>query len=91
MYEKRFTKKFKKSMKKIVRSGRAKRREVESCIEMLASGKKLSVKYQDHQLSGEYKGFRECHIKPDLLLIYKIEKKILILILADVGSHSDLF
>lgn len=49
----------------------------------------LIEKYKDHQLKGELKDFRECHIKPDLLLIYKIEDDILKLI--DIGSHSELF
>jgi mRNA interferase YafQ len=49
----------------------------------------LIEKYKDHQLKGELKDFRECHIKPDLLLIYKIEDDILKLV--DIGSHSELF
>lgn len=50
---------------------------------------KLDIKYKDHQLKGDKKSFRECHIKPDLLLIYKIEKNTLKLV--DIGSHSELF
>jgi len=50
---------------------------------------KLAEKYKDHQLIGKLKEFRECHIKPDLLLIYLIEDDILKL--ADIGSHSELF
>ena len=49
----------------------------------------LIEKYKDHQLKGELKDFRECHIKPDLLLIYKIVDDILKLV--DIGSHSELF
>ena len=49
------------------------------------------LKYKDHALSGNYKNYRECHIKPDLLLIYKIEKSELILYAVHIGSHSDLF
>ena len=49
----------------------------------------LAKKYQDHQLIGSMKEFRECHIKPDLLLIYMIEDNVLKLI--DIGSHSELF
>lgn len=49
----------------------------------------LIEKHKDHQLKGELKDFRECHIKPDLLLIYKIEDDILKLV--DIGSHSELF
>jgi mRNA interferase YafQ len=50
---------------------------------------KLVEKYKDHQLIGKMKDFRECHIKPDLLLIYMIEDETLKLV--DIGSHSELF
>lgn len=53
--------------------------------------KVLDPKHKDHKLTGQYDGFRECHIKPDLLLIYKKEKRILILICLAIGSHSELF
>ena len=57
----------------------------------LANGKKLSEKYLDHELAGNYKGGRECHILPDWLLIYRIEKDLLILGLTRTGTHSNLF
>jgi len=50
---------------------------------------KLDDKYKDHQLKGNMKDFRECHIKPDLLLVYMIEDNVLKLV--DIGSHSELF
>lgn len=49
----------------------------------------LDRKYSDHQLKGELEEFRECHVKPDLLLLYKIEDQTLKLV--DIGSHSELF
>ncbi|MCD6533427.1 MAG: type II toxin-antitoxin system YafQ family toxin [Deltaproteobacteria bacterium] len=49
----------------------------------------LEEKYRDHALKGEYASFRECHVKPDLLLIYKIDGGLLKLV--DMGSHSELF
>ena len=52
---------------------------------------KPSMKSIKHALKGEYSGFRECHIKPDWLLIYLIEDDVLTLTLVDTGSHSDLF
>ena len=55
----------------------------------LANGNQLPEKYKDHQLQGNLKEFRECHIKPDLLLIYFVENNILKLV--DIGSHSQLF
>ena len=60
-------------------------------IEKLANLEKLDDKYKDHSLLGEYKGLRECHLEPDWLLIYYIENNILTLVLARLGSHSDLF
>ena len=60
-------------------------------IKKLANGETLEAKYRDHQLSGNYGSFRECHIQPDWLLIYEIEDDKLILYLSRTGSHSDLF
>ena len=57
----------------------------------LADGETLPEKYCDHPLSGDYSGCRECHILPDWLLIYRIEKELLILALTRTGTHSDLF
>lgn len=60
-------------------------------IKQLAEGKQLNAKNHDHELSGDYKGCRECHIQPDWLLIYKIDNNLLILYLTRTGTHSDLF
>ena len=60
-------------------------------IKTLANGETLDAKYRDHQLSGNYGSFRECHIQPDWLLIYAIEDDTLILYLSRTGTHSDLF
>lgn len=65
--------------------------KLEKVIEILSSGEMLPEKYLDHALSGNYSGYRECHIEPDWLLIYKIENETLTLILFRTGSHSDLF
>ena len=46
---------------------------------------------QDHELNGEYRGFRECHIEPDWLLIYRISQGAVELFLFRTGTHSDLF
>ncbi|WP_375148589.1 type II toxin-antitoxin system YafQ family toxin [Enterococcus mundtii] len=56
-----------------------------------ASQRKCPKLYRDHHLTGNYVGFRECHISPDWLLVYKIDNDQLILILARLGSHSELF
>ena len=60
-------------------------------IWQLANNEELASKYKDHALIGSYKGFRECHIKPDLLLIYKKQNEILLLTCVEVGSYSELF
>ena len=64
---------------------------LDEVVDLLRQGKQLDEKYRDHGLSGNYAGFRECHVKPDWLLIYLIENDILTLTLVDTGTHSDLF
>lgn len=81
---------FKKDYKRIKKRGRN-IEKLKHVIELLASGQKLDQKYRDHELTGNYKNFRECHIEPDWLLIYQIENEELILILSRTGTHSDLF
>lgn len=83
--------KFKTDSKKLIRSGRFNKNDQEELfevIEHLAQEKPLTPKYRDHALIGNWRNHRECHIKPDLLLIYKIEGNILKLI--RIGSHSQL-
>ena len=65
--------------------------ELKIVLDTLLAEKILEAKYQDHALNGNYKNYRECHINPDLLLIYKIEKAELVLYAVHIGSHSDLF
>lgn len=65
--------------------------ELEKVLDILAKGKDLPDKNLNHPLIGEFKGCFECHIKPDILLIYKIEKSELIVLLLRAGSHSNLF
>lgn len=60
-------------------------------VAILANGDVLPSKFKDHTLIGEYKGYRECHITPDWLLIYRVEDDLLILVLTRTGTHSDLF
>ena len=60
-------------------------------VEKLARQEKLEEKYRDHALSGIYSDFRECHVKPDWLLIYSIDNDELELFLFRNGTHSDLF
>ena len=63
---------------------------LDSVVYMLANGETLPANYHDHALKGKFKGFRECHIQPDWLLIYMLEDDILTLTLVDTGTHTDL-
>lgn len=81
---------FKKDFKRIAKRGYD-IRLLEHVIEILANEKVLPEKYKDHRLTGDYTDFRECHITPDWLLIYKINEGELILFLTRTGTHSDLF
>ena len=82
------SKKFKKQFKKLSSKNANLVLEI---IEKLSNGEVLEQKYNDHKLKGNYSEYRECHIKPDLLLIYQRQEKILILPCISVGSHSELF
>lgn len=63
----------------------------EYVVNELANEHQLAEKYRDHPLNGNYIGFRECHLAPDWLLIYVIDKGQLVLTLSRTGTHSDLF
>ena len=64
---------------------------LEAVIDTLLAGKPLDPKYKDHALTGNYSGYRECHILPDWLLIYTIHLDTLTLVVSRTGTHSDLF
>ncbi|MBQ9625162.1 MAG: type II toxin-antitoxin system YafQ family toxin [Clostridia bacterium] len=81
---------FKKDLKLAKKRG-LKIDNLRNVINTLAAEKKLDEKYRDHSLSGEYKDFRECHVEPDWILIYRIDKDVLELFLFRTGTHSDLF
>lgn len=64
---------------------------LDNIIRKLSRGEPLPAKNKDHVLSGNWSGYRECHIQPDWLLVYCIEDDVLVLTLARTGTHSDLF
>ncbi|WP_418752460.1 type II toxin-antitoxin system YafQ family toxin [Frisingicoccus sp.] len=84
------TGKFKKSLKLAKKRG-LDLSLMEEVVNTLQQGLQLEEKYRDHELKGKYKGFRECHIQPNWLLIYLLENDVLTLTLVDAGTHSDLF
>ena len=89
-YEVKFTSAMKKDMKKVVKRHYDLTLFAE-IVEKIANGIPLEEKYKDHELEGNWAGHRECHIKPDWLLIYQIKNDILVLELSRTGTHSDLF
>ena len=88
MYEIFRTTSFKKDYKKLSNKEKV---LLKSVVKTLAEGKSLDEELKDHKLIGNYLGCRECHVQPDLLLIYRIDNDILELALVRVESHSKLF
>ncbi|ALU99837.1 mRNA interferase YafQ (plasmid) [Campylobacter coli] len=87
-YEIRVLKEYKKNYKKLT----LKEKDlVDEIVYRLSNNETLERKYKDHKLKGEFKELRECHVKPDLLLIYQKQDDKLILTCINIGSHSELF
>jgi len=84
------TSQFKKDYKLMQRRGKDKTK-LEEILRILAVGGTLPPENRDHALSGNYAGFRECHIEPDWLLIYCYIHNQLVLVCSRTGTHSDLF
>lgn len=82
--------KFKRDLKRIMARGYSLAR-MNEVVSALAEKQALPPEYRDHALTGKWTGYRECHIQPDWLLIYRVEKDELILLLVRSGTHSDLF
>ena len=81
------TKKFDKEYAKL---NEADKKLVDSVVDMLLAGTPLPEKYHDHQLKGNLKDFRDCHVKPDLVLIYSKENNVLIITAYRINTHSEL-
>jgi len=90
MYTLVFTKRMKRDLKLMKKRGKD-ISKLETVLDILLSGEDLPEKYKDHQLKGEMREFRECHIEPDWLLVYLKEDDNLILYATATGSHADLF
>ncbi|MCL2405165.1 MAG: type II toxin-antitoxin system YafQ family toxin [Defluviitaleaceae bacterium] len=88
-YEVKETSQFKKDYRLAKRRGQN-IQLLKDIIIQLANDQPLPEKNRDHTLTGDWKGFRECHVAPDWLLVYKKENDILVLTLTRLGSHSDL-
>ena len=84
------TAQYRKDRKRAIKRGRP-MNLLDDVLQILVEEKPLALKHRDHALTGNYAGFRECHITPDWLLIYAVDKGKLILVASRTGSHSDLY
>ena len=82
-YQLEFTRQYLKDLKRA--------RKLNEVILLLLKGEQLPASNRDHALTGDYKGFRECHVSPDWLLIYRRDKSLQIVTLVRTGTHADLF
>lgn len=89
-YTIKYTTQFKKDYKLAKRQNKD-TNLLQSVVALLANGHPLPERFRDHPLGGNWKGYRECHIVPDWLLIYRYDEDVLILTMARTGSHSELF
>ena len=83
-----YTSQFKKDYKRIKKQNKD-LSKLQTLIEKLAGGERLEAKYKDHGLTGSLSGYRDCHLEPDWLIIYKLNNDNLILL--RMGTHSELF
>jgi mRNA interferase YafQ len=79
---------FKKDYKKVKKQNKD-LAKLSAVIDKLSAKERLDAKYRDHSLTGSWKGFRDCHLEPDWILIYQAREEALIL--ARTGSHAELF
>ncbi len=86
-----YSSRFKKSIKRTKQLQGFKLEKIKEAISFLSEGKRLPANYKDHGLTGNMIEFRECHLAPDILLIYQIDEEVLILTLVNIGNHSQLF
>jgi mRNA interferase YafQ len=91
MYKIRSTKAYRKAYARVSQHKNFAQDVLDSIIDALAQGKTLEAKYKDHQLTGEFQEYRECHVKNNILLLYQKYEDFLVLTLVDLGTHDDIF
>ena len=90
MFEVVLSNRFRKDLKLAAKRG-LRLNELNTIVNQLAAGQTLPERNRDHALTGDYIGFRECHIRPDWLLVYRVDGDALELFLFRTGTHTDLF
>jgi len=91
MYVVKHSRRYRKSLKHVSQYPNFHQGELDDIVIQLRSNKQLDARYYDHELKGEYRGIRECHIRNDLLLLYQKDDNILVLLLVDIGTHASVF
>ena len=90
MFSLKYSKRFKKDLKAF-KHNKDTLLALEKILDLLIAGKSLPNKHHNHSLKGEFQGCFECHLKPNILLVYKKDKQEISILLLRIGSHSDLF
>ena len=90
MFEVVLSNRFRKDLKLAAKRG-LRLDELNTIVNQLAAGQTLPERNRDHALTSDYIGFRECHIRPDWLLVYRVDGDALELFLFRTGTHTDLF
>ncbi len=91
MLKPRYSRQFRKDIKKIEKSGNKDMEKLKSVVRKLVDGGPLESKYLDHPLTGNLKWYRDCHIEPDWILLYRMDNDLQEITFVRTGSHSDLF
>ncbi len=90
-YTVHYSVRFKKSLKKVRELPGFKPEKFKLAIQTLSNGDTLPASFRDHHLTGNLRLFRECHIAPDILLVYQVDDSVLVLTLVTIGTHAQLF
>jgi mRNA interferase YafQ len=90
MFAPAYTRQFERDLKRLRRSGHD-LTELKAVMISILAGERLAPRLKDHKLIGAWQGRRECHLRPDWLLIYKIDLKQNLIVFERTGSHNDLF
>ena len=90
-YTVHYSSRFEKSLKRVKQLVGFKSSRLKTAIRLLSKGEALPADFRDHKLTVNLKDFRECHLSPDILLLYQIDDGVLVLTLVSIGNHSQLF
>ena len=91
MYTVILSRQYTKSLKRWIRNKNFSEAKLQAVVRILENGDSLPAANRDHQLKGNFKEYRECHIHNDVLLMYQRIDDVLILLLVNIGSHTELF